>query len=451
MTAIPLDPARVVDARSDVLPGAPKSHGAHQATHAHASAHASAHLASTRAVPRVLAKCASDTRIRPVQEAGLYPYFAPIEASTPSEARIGGAWKIMLGSNNYLGLTHHPQVIAACEAALRRYGSGTTGSRLLNGTLDLHETLEARLATFFRKEAALVFTTGYQTSLGVIATLVGRDDRLFLDKLDHACIVDGARLAFGETVRYAHGDLAQLARQLEQAPPECGKLIATDGIFSMEGTIADLPGLTALARRHGAALLVDDAHALGVLGDDGSGTARHFGLDAEVDLVMATFSKSLASIGGVLAGPAEVLGYLRHHARALIFTAAMPPASVAGTLAALDVLQAEPERRARLWANTRRMAEGLRAIGLDPGAAATPILPVFVGGQEPTLRVWRALFDDGVFVHPVFPPAVPANQCRLRLSMTAEHTDAQIDRVIDAFARAVRRHVPVLDTRGAGR
>lgn len=394
------------------------------------------------AAPALFAKCAADTRARAAQAAGLYPYFAPIEASTASEARIGGRWKIMLGSNNYLGLTHHPAVLAACAAALARYGSGSTGSRLLNGTLDLHERLEARLAALFRKEAALVFTTGYQASLGVVATLVGRDDHVFLDKLDHACIVDGARLAPGTVARWTHGDLAQLDRRLGAAPPDAGKLVVTDGVFSMEGTIADLPALTTLCRRHGAALLVDDAHALGVLGDGGAGTARHFGLDDRVELVMATFSKSLASVGGVVAGPADVLHYVRHHARALIFTASMPPASVAGTLAALDVMAAEPERRARLWANTRRMAAGLRAIGLDPGAAETPILPVTVGPLDPTLRVWRALFDDDVFVHPVLPPAVPANECRIRLSMTAEHTDAQIDRVVDAFAGAVRRHAP---------
>ena len=400
------------------------------------------------ATPRVFAKCTTDNRARMAQSIGLYPYFAPIQESTTSEARIGDRWKVMLGSNNYLGLTHHPKVLEACTQALHRYGSGATGSRLLNGTLDLHETLEARLAAFYRKPAALVFTTGYQTSLGAIAALMGREDILYLDKLDHACIVDAAQLALGDTVRYAHGDLAQLARQLEKAPETAGKLIATDGVFSMEGTIADLPGLTKLAKQHGAALLVDDAHALGVLGEDGAGTARHFGLDDEVDLIMATFSKSLASVGGVLVGPEDVLHWVRHHARALIFTAAMPPASVAGTLAALDVLQAEPERRARLWANTRRMAERLRAIGLDPGPAQTPILPVTVGDVFETARVWRALFDDDVFVHLVIPPAVPANSCRIRLSMTAEHTDDQIDRVVEAFARAVRTHAPAALERG---
>jgi 8-amino-7-oxononanoate synthase len=384
-------------------------------------------------------KAASYTAAREVQAAGVYPYFAAIEASTTSEVRIGGAWKIMLGSNNYLGLTHHPDVLAACQAALHKYGSGSTGSRLLNGTIDLHNELEDRLAKLLRKEAALVFTTGFQVSLGVIATLVGRGDHAYLDKLDHACIVDGARLALGEVHRYAHNDMAQLERQLAATPAEAGKLVVTDGVFSMEGTIADLPSIAAVARRHGAAVLVDDAHALGVLGDDGSGTARHFEIDDQIDLVMATFSKSLASVGGVVAGPEDALHYLRHHARALIFTASMPPASTAGTLAALDVMAKEPERRTRLWANTRHMAEGLRSVGLNPGRAETPILPVVVGALPRTLRIWRYLFDAGVFVLPVVPPAVPPNECCIRLSMTAEHTFEQIDRVVDAFAEAVRR------------
>ena len=393
---------------------------------------------ASRAAPRkaLFDKAASYTAAREVQAAGVYPYYAPIEESTTSEVRIGGRWKIMLGSNNYLGLTHHPEVLAACERALHKYGSGSTGSRLLNGTLDLHEELEHRLARLFRKEAALVFTTGFQVSLGVIATLVGRGDHAYLDKLDHACIVDGARLALGEIHRYAHNDVAQLERQLAAAPAEAGKLVVTDGVFSMEGTIADLPGVCEAARRHGAAVLVDDAHALGVLGEDGSGTARHYGLEDQVDMVMATFSKSLASVGGVVAGPEDVLHYLRHNARALIFTASMPPASVAGTLAALDVMAKEPERRARLWANTRRMSEGLRQAGLDAGRGETPIIPVVVGGLPRTLKIWRLLFDAGVFVHPVVPPAVPPNECKIRLSMTAEHTFEQIDRVVEAFAEA---------------
>ena len=391
----------------------------------------------------LFAKAVADTRARDLIARGVYAYFRAIEETTPSEARIDGRWKIMLGSNNYLGLTHHPRVLEAGAEAARRYGSGATGSRLLNGTLDLHETLEARLAAFYRKEAALVFTTGYQASLGAVAALIGRDDIAYLDKLDHACIVDGARLAMGQTVRYAHNDLRHLDRQLERAPEGAGKLVVTDGVFSMDGVIADVPGLVALCRARGAALLVDDAHALGVLGEDGAGTARYFGLDNEVDMMMATFSKSLASIGGVLVGSEEVIHFVRHNARAFMFTAAMPPASVAGTLAALDVMLDEPERRTRLFANTHRMAEGLTSVGLAPIAKQTPILPVVVGTFDVTLKVWRTLFEeDHIFVQPVPPPAVPPNGCRLRLSMTAEHTDDQIDRVIEALARAVRRHAP---------
>ena len=416
-------------------------------THAYAATtngtHAPVAVPARPARNPLFAKAAADTRARDLVARGVYAYFRAIEETTPSEARIDGRWKIMLGSNNYLGLTHHPRVLEAGATAAQRYGSGATGSRLLNGTLDLHETLEARLAGFYRKQAALVFTTGYQASLGAIASLVERDDIAYLDKLDHACIVDGARLSMGQTVRYAHNDLNHLARQLERAPDGAGKLVVTDGVFSMDGVIANVPGLVALCRERGAALLLDDAHALGVLGEDGAGTARHFGLDDEVDLIMATFSKSLASVGGVLAGSEDVIHFVRHNARALMFTAAMPPASVAGTLAALDVMLDEPERRVRLWANTRRMAAGLTAVGLAPIATQTPILPVVVGTFDVTLKVWRTLFeDDHIFVQPVPPPAVPPNGCRLRLSMTAEHTNEQIDRVVEALARAVRRHAP---------
>lgn len=394
-----------------------------------------------RGLPSLLARCEAYTLPQETKAAGLYAFFRPSEQTTTTEALIEGAWRIMVGSNNYLGLTHHPRVLAAQQAALARYGSGSTGSRWLNGTLDVHEELEARLAMLLRKEAALVFTTGYQASLGAVSGFVGRDDHLFLDKLDHASIVDGARLALGEVHRYGHGDFDGLARRLASVPDTAGKLIVSDGVFSMEGSIVDLPRLVSLAREHGAALLVDDAHALGVLGDDGSGTARHFGLDDEVDLVMATFSKSFASVGGVVAGSAAAINWLRHHSRALMFTASAPPASVAGALAALDVMRDEPDRRARLWANTRRMADGLRSLGFDLGASETPIIPVHVGELVPALRVWRALFDDGVFAHPILPPAVGPSQCRIRVSMSSEHTPAQIERVLEAFAR-VRPLVP---------
>ena len=388
---------------------------------------------------KIFDKCSSFTTARLLQAEGIYSYFTPVEASTATEVRVDGAWKIMVGSNNYLGLTHHPRILEAQRRALEKYGSGATGSRFLNGTIDLHNELEARFAKFFRKDAALVFTTGYQASLGAVSTFVGRDDHIFLDKLDHASIVDGARMAIGEVHRYPHGNFEVLARQLAAVPPESGKLVVTDGVFSMEGSIADLPRLVAITREHGAALLVDDAHALGVLGENGAGTARHFGVDSQVDLIMATFSKSLASVGGVVAGPAEAIHYLRHLSRSLMFTASAPPASVAGVLAALDVMEQEPERRERLWENTRRVAEGFRSLGFDTGASETPIIPVFIGDPFEAARFWRALFELGVFAHPIMPPAVPANASRIRVSMSAEHGDEQIEQVLDAFARVAKK------------
>jgi 8-amino-7-oxononanoate synthase len=372
---------------------------------------------------------------------GVYPYFQAIQEATATEARIGGDWKIMVGSNNYLGLTHHPRVVAAATEAMRQYGTGSTGSRFLNGTLDLHDELEDRFAKLFRKESALVFTTGYQASLGAIATLAGRGDHLFLDRLDHASLVDAARLGFAEVHRYPHADFAALDRQLSAAPEHAAKLVVTDGVFSMEGTIVDLPALVKVTREHDAQLLIDEAHALGVLGKDGAGTASHFGLENETDLVLATFSKSLASVGGVLAGPAKALNWIRHHARALIFTASMPPASLAGVLAALDIMRDEPERRERLWSNTRKVSEGLRSLGFDIGAAETPIIPVLVGDMWNTVGFWRLLFDNGIFTHPIVPPAVAPDKCRIRVSMSAEHTDEQIERVLEAFAKSARQAI----------
>jgi 8-amino-7-oxononanoate synthase len=380
-------------------------------------------------------KCRQYTRVREAQAAGYYPYFKAIEASYDTEVVIHGKRKVMVGSNNYLGLTHHPKVLTAAETALQKYGSGCTGSRFLNGTLDLHEQLEEQLAAFLGKEAALVFSTGYQSNLGAIAALIGREDHLFLDKLNHASIVDGARLAFGTVHRYPHGDLATLERQLAGAPRDTDKLIVTDGVFSMEGDIVDLPALSQLAEHYGAEIMVDDAHAIGVLGPRGGGTAQHFGIEDRVALIMATFSKSLASIGGVIAGPETVIHYLKHHARPLIFSASMPPASVATVLAALEVLQEEPERRKHLWQNTCRMQEGLRRLGYDIGPSETPIIPVLIGNLKKMLLCWKALFDAGVFTNPVTPPAVPENSCRLRISMMATHTDEHIDFVLEAFRR----------------
>jgi 8-amino-7-oxononanoate synthase len=380
-------------------------------------------------------KCRNFTRAREVQAAGLYPYFKAISHSEDTVVMIEGKPRIMMGSNNYLGLTHHPDVLAAAKAALERYGSGCTGSRFLNGTLDLHERLETELAEFFGKEAALVFSTGYQANLGLISGLVGRGDVVFLDKLDHASIVDGAKMSHGETMRFNHGDLVGLERKLQKVDPKIGTMVIVDGIYSMEGDIADVPNLLKVTQRYGAALAIDDAHSVGVLGPRGDGTAAHFGLVDEVDLIVGTFSKSLASIGGFAAGTENVIHFLKHHSRPLIFTAALPPGNTAGVLAALQVMQREPERRERLWKNARRLQDGLRSVGFDIGPTETPIVPVLIGPLEKTFLFWRKLFDAGVFTNPVVPPAVPPSLCRLRTSLMATHSEQQIDTALEAFAR----------------
>src|SRR6266853_5257529 len=350
-------------------------------------------------------KCKNFTRAREVQAAGLYPYFKPISRSEDTVVIIEGQERIMMGSNNYLGLTHHTEVLAAARAALERYGSGCTGSRFLNGTLDLHEQLETELAEFFGKESCLVFSTGYQANLGVISGLVGRTD------------------------------IAGLERKLQKLPEGTGSMVIVDGIYSMEGDIADVPGLLKICQKYGAALAIDDAHSVGVLGPNGEGTAAHYDLVDEVDLIVGTFSKSLASIGGFAAGSENVIHYLRHHSRPLIFTAALPPSNTAGVLAALHVLQREPERREQLWRNTRRLQDGMRSLGFDIGPTETPIIPVLIGPLEKTFVFWRKLFDAGVFTNPVVPPAVPPSQCRLRTSLMATHTADQIDLALEVFGR----------------
>lgn len=380
-------------------------------------------------------KCRQFTKAREVQAAGLYPYFKPISESEDTVVVIEGQRRIMLGSNNYLGLTHHPKVVEAAQRALQRYGSGCTGSRFLNGTLDLHEQLETSLAEFLKKEACLVFSTGYQANLGMISGLIGRGDVVYLDKLDHASIVDGAKMSYGETERFNHGDLAGLERKLERQKAGVATMIVVDGVYSMEGDIADVPNLVRVAHKHGAALAVDDAHSIGVLGSNGDGTAAHYGLIEEVDLIAGTFSKSLASIGGFVAASESVIHYLRHHSRPLIFTASLPPANTAGVLAALELLQSEPERRESLWANTRRLHEGFRSLGFDIGPTETPIIPVLIGPLEKTFMMWRKLFEAGVFTNPVAPPAVPPSQCRLRTSLMATHTFEQIDFALEQFGK----------------
>ena len=376
----------------------------------------------------------SSPRPEKFRAAGLYPYFKPISDSEDTSVVIEGQKRIMLGSNNYLGLTHHPKVLEAASRALHRYGSGCTGSRFLNGTLDLHGQLERALADFLGKEDCLVFSTGYSANLGLISGLIGRGEVVYLDKLDHASIVDGAKMSYGDTLRFTHGDLPALERMIERTRNGRGAMIIVDGVYSMEGDIANVPELVRIAKKYGIALALDDAHSIGVLGPNGDGTAAHFGMTDDVDIIAGTFSKSLASIGGFVAGAESVIHYLKHHSRPLIFTASLPPANTAGVLAALEVIKSEPERRENLWANTRRLQDGFRQLGYDIGETETPIVPVLIGPLEKTFIFWRKLFDAGVFTNPVAPPAVPPSQCRLRTSLMATHSFDQIDFCLEQFA-----------------
>ncbi len=393
----------------------------------------------------IFEKCGEYTEAKRAQARGVYPYYVEVEEAEPTRVRIDGRWKLMLGSNNYLGLTHDPRVLEAAADALERYGSGATGSRLLNGNLDLHARLEEELAAFLGTEGAVVFTTGYLANVGTLSALSGRSDHLFLDRLNHASLVDGARLGFGSVHRYRHADMESLARLLERAPADEGKLVVTDGVFSMDGEVADLPGLCDVAEAHGARVMVDDAHGFGVLGERGAGTVEHFGLSARVDLIMATFSKSLGSIGGVVAGPEDVIHFLKHQGRSLLFSASMPPASVAGALEALRIVRTEPERRQRLRRGASRLRDGLEDAGFRVGPPGTPVVPVHVGGYGRVLRFWRALFDEDIYVNAVVPPGVPENESRLRLSVTALHSDEELDRVVAVFDGVER----ALETKGA--
>jgi 8-amino-7-oxononanoate synthase len=364
---------------------------------------------------------------------GLYPYFVPLDENEGTEVTYQGRRLIMCGSNNYLGLTTHPKVRQAAMEALERYGTSCTGSRFLNGNLSMHEQLEKELAAWVGKEAALVFSTGMQTNLGTISSLVGRGDFVILDKDDHASIVDGARLGLGKVERFRHNDRTDLERLLASLPEEGGKLIVVDGLYSMGGDLADLPGLVTLAHRYGARIMVDDAHGLGVLGG-GRGTAAHYGLTDQVDLIMATFSKSLASLGGFVAGDAKVIDYVKHNARSLIFSASIPPANAAAALAALHVMQEEPERVARVNQIGDFMRGELHKLGFNIGKSESPIIPISVGDDETTFRAWRLLFDRGVFVNPIISPAVSPGEQLLRTSYMATHTDDQLDFVLEAYA-----------------
>lgn len=390
-------------------------------------------------VPPLFDKCrALGERLDATRTAGMYCYFRAIESAQESQVTVGGRTLVMLGSNNYLGLTNDRRVKEAAIDAMRRLGTGCAGSRLLNGTLALHEALEQKLARFVGKPAAVTFSTGFQVNLGTISCLLDRGDAVYLDKQDHACIIDGARLSFARVRKFAHNDAADLGRLMRVDRDVGGRLVVVDGVFSMEGDIAPLPAIVEAARDVRAAVMVDDAHGLGVLGARGRGTAEHFGLEDDVHLIMGTFSKSLASIGGFVAGERDVVDHIRHTARSLIFSAALPPAAAAAAGAAVDIVEREPERRERLWRNTRFFADGLACLGFCTGESRTPIIPIIVGDDHRAFAMTRRLDEEGVFVNPVISPATPPGRALLRTSCMASHTEAQLTRALEACRRVGR-------------
>jgi len=386
----------------------------------------------------VFQKCVDFREADAVRRMGLYPYFRVISSAQDPVVIIDGREMVMLGSNNYLGLTNHPEVKAAAAEALAAYGTGTAGSRFLNGTLDIHVRLEEQLAEFMQRDAVLTFSTGFQVNLGVISCLLDRHDVAFLDNLDHACIIDGARLGFGKTVKFKHNDAQDLDQRLAAFDGSKGKLIVVDGVFSMEGDVADLPSLVRVKEKHGARLMVDDAHGIGVFGEHGRGTSEHFGLEDKVDLVMGTFSKSLAAVGGFIAGDAKVIDWIRHHARTLIFSASPPPASVASVSKAVEIILREPERRHQLWDNTEYMKREFTNLGFDTGKSGSPVIPLVVGEDRAAFVMTMRLQQEGVFANPVVSPAVPPGRAMMRTSYMATHTRDHLDLALEAFARVGR-------------
>lgn len=382
----------------------------------------------------IFTKCKNYSAAQEAQASGLYPYFIPLTESEGNVAEYKGKKLIMCGSNNYLGLTTHPEVQEAAREAISRYGTSCTGSRFLNGTLELHERLENELADWIQKDKALIFSTGMQVNLGTISSLVGRNEYIILDREDHASIVDGARLSYGDLIRYKHNDMDDLRGKLSRLPADRGKLLVVDGLYSMEGDIAHLPEIVPLCEEFGVRLMVDDAHAVGVLGG-GRGTAAHFGLTDRVDLIMGTFSKSFASIGGYLAGDEDVINYIKHNARSLIFSASIPGPNVAAVLAALNIMRKEPERIERVNQIAARMRKEYTALGFDIGYSETPVIPIIIGDDMLTLKTWKMLLENGVFVNPILSPATPPGRQLLRTSYMATHTDEQLDQVLVIFEK----------------
>jgi 8-amino-7-oxononanoate synthase len=384
-------------------------------------------------------KCYNFTRAEEVMEEGIYPYFTPIQEVCGNKVKVDGKEMIMVGSNNYLGLLDHPKVRKAAQEAVDRYGVATCGSRFLNGTLDIHVELEEKLAQFMNKEAGLAFSTGFQTNQGIISTLISRGDAVIADRMVHASIIDACRLSYGDVCKYKHNDMADLERQLSSIDKDVGKLIVVDGVFSMEGDLANLPDIVELAKKYDTQIMVDDAHGIGVMGKNGRGTAEHFGVEDEVDIIMGTFSKSFASLGGMVVGKKKVISYIKHFARSLIFSASITPASVATVLATLDIIQNEPERRERLWQITEKMKSSLQDMGYDTGPTETPIIPVFIRNDELAFMLWRLLRENGIFTNPIIYPAVPKGEALIRTSYSATHTDEELDTVLACFEKCGRQ------------
>ncbi|MCW3112677.1 MAG: 8-amino-7-oxononanoate synthase [Segetibacter sp.] len=380
-----------------------------------------------------------------IKQQGIYPYFRVIQCGQDTEVMLNGKRVLMFGSNSYLGLTNHPKIEEAAKKAIDKYGTGCAGSRFLNGTLDIHIELEHKLAKYVNKESALLFSTGFQVNLGVLSCVTGRTDYLILDEYDHASIIDGCRLSFSRTIKYRHNDMGDLEQKLAALPSEAIKLIVVDGIFSMEGDFVKLPEIVDIAEKYGANIMVDDAHSLGVIGENGSGTASHFGVTDKVDLIGGTFSKSLASLGGFVAGDEVIIDYLKHKARSLIFSASMTPASVASVLAALEIIQAEPERIEQLWANTRYAKQLLLEEGFELGPTESPIIPVYVRDNHKTFMLTKMLQEEGIFVNPVVSPAVPSDASLIRFSLMATHTFSQIEEAVEKLTIAASQlEIPMM-------
>lgn len=387
----------------------------------------------------IFKKCYDFEEAEKARKLGYYPYFQPVESAEDVEVVVNGKKKIMFGSNNYLGLTTNEKVKESAIEAVKKYGTGSCGSRFLNGTLSIHEELEHDLARFVNKPAALVFSTGYQTNLGIMSALLSKNDVVFLDKWDHASIVDGTKLGMAKVKRFRHNDMDNLRHLLEQTPDDKGRFIVVDGVFSMEGDIADLPSLVKIKEEYGARLMVDDAHSIGILGENGAGTAEHFGLTDKVDIIMCTFSKSFASLGGFVAGEEKIIDYIKHFGRPMIFSASLPPAQVAAAHTSLNIIKTEKNRRKHLFDMARMWINGLQKLGFDTGETKTPIVPIIIGDDMLTFEFWRQLMDEGLYTNPVITPAVPPGRQLLRTSLMATHTEEHIKRALAIAEKAGKK------------